>query len=75
MNCILCGDGAELKRLRAENARLREALRPFTHPDLLKATGGTIQGDDSPVYGRDKAMLKLGDFRRAQRALTETEAT
>jgi hypothetical protein len=51
---------------------LREALAPFTHPDLCRATSGNIEGDKSPVFGRDKATLTLGDFRKAAALLSAT---
>ena len=60
---------ARLAALRARAERAEGALEPFAHPDLLKMTGGQCQGDDSPVYGRDNAVLKLGHFRAAARAL------
>lgn len=62
---------AEIDTLTAEVERLREALRPFAHPDLCKQVSGNKQGDDSPVFGRDKATLTLGDFRRARAALED----
>lgn len=49
-----------------------EALKPFTHPDLLVSLGGNVEGDDSPVYGRNKAILKLKHFRNAAKSLTTT---
>jgi len=48
---------------------LREALEPFAHPDLCETLGGNVQGDYSPVYGRNKAILRIGDFRRARARL------
>ena len=59
--------------LEAENAKLREALEPFAHPDLCKYTSNNMEGDDSPVFGRDKAILTLGDFRRAAALLAAQE--
>jgi hypothetical protein len=55
--------------MRQEIAALREALEPFAHPDLCETLGGNVQGDDSPVYGRNKAILRIGDFRRARARL------
>jgi hypothetical protein len=52
-----------------EAKRLREALEPFSHKDLCAILGGNVQGDDSPVFWRNKAILKLGDFRRARSIL------
>lgn len=49
-------------------AQMREAIKPFTHKDLCKPTSG-CKTDSSPVFGRDKALLLLGDFRRAADAL------
>jgi hypothetical protein len=54
-------------------AELEEALRPFTQPDLYMLYNNNVQGDDSPVLVRDKAMLKLGDFRKAAALLREGE--
>lgn len=47
----------------------KRALEPFTHPDLSRATSGNIEGDASPVFGRDRAILTLGHFRLAAAAL------
>lgn len=55
----------------ARCAELREALQPFTHDDLCKQLGGNVEGDNSPVFGREKAILRLGDFRRARAALAK----
>lgn len=48
---------------------LINSLEPFTHPDLAMEMGGNVEGDNSIVYQRNGAYLKLGDFRRAARAL------
>lgn len=56
--------------LEAENAALRKALEPFAHPDLCKILSGNTNGDESIVFGRDKANLKLKHF-IAARALLE----
>lgn len=53
--------------------KLIKALEPFTHPDLAEILGGKCQGDDSPVFVRNKAMLKIGDFKRAIEAIKEAE--
>lgn len=53
---------------------LVNALRPFAHDDLCRATSGNIQGDDSPVFGKDKAVLTLGDFRKARSLLARIES-
>ena len=45
------------------------ATKPFAHADLCKQLPGNSQGDDSPIYCRDKAVLKLGDFRKAASAV------
>lgn len=57
-----------LAALAREVIELREAVRPFTHPDLCSTLSGNRMGDDSPVFGRNNATLTLGDFRRARRA-------
>jgi len=44
-------------------------LHPFTHPDLRKLTTGNAQGMDSPVFGRDGALLRLRDFAAANKLL------
>jgi hypothetical protein len=65
---------AEARALAAESAaaRLREALEPFASDDLCRTASGNIEGDASPVYQRDNAVLLLGDFRRARAALIGT---
>jgi hypothetical protein len=60
---------AECDTLRAEVERLVDALRPFAHDDLQSELGGNVQGDSSPVYGRNRATLTLGDFRKARAAI------
>ena len=60
---------AERDTLRAEVERLVDALRPFAHDDLQSELGGNVQGDSSPVYGRNRATLTLGDFRKARAAI------
>jgi len=49
---------------------LVEGLEPFDHPDLRKIFSGNAQGDDSPVFGRNKAILTIGDFKRLHQVLT-----
>lgn len=56
-----------------ENRRLREALKPFAHPDLCKALAGNGTGDTSPIFERDKATILLGDCRRARALLFPNE--
>jgi len=60
---------AEARALARQVIALREALEPFAHPDLCETLGGNVQGDHSPVYGRNKAILRIGDFRRARAPL------
>lgn len=72
MNCPHMADGWCLECVAAignEAIELREALRPFAHPDLCETTGGMVQGLDSPVYGKNKATLFLRDFARARDTL------
>jgi hypothetical protein len=61
----------EINRLRAREARLQEALRPF---NCVKGNW-THQPDDLPLtvaFGTDvRFSLTLGDFRRASAALGE----
>lgn len=51
-----------------------EALKPFTHPDLAAVLSHNVQGDDSPVFGRNHALLTIGDFKRAIAALKSLDA-
>ena len=55
--------------LAEENRRLREALRPFAHPDLREILSGNRCGGASIVFGRNKALLTINDFVRADAAL------
>ena len=59
----------EREALRKENQRLREALRPFAHPDLREILSGNRCGGASIVFGRNKALLTINDFVRADAAL------
>ena len=63
--------GEKYEVMKAERDRCRDALRPFAHPALSRLLGGNVQGDESPVYGREDALLKIGDFKRAAEALKE----
>lgn len=63
----------ELERVKALNAQMLEALKPFAHEDLCKTLSGNIQGDESIIYQRDTAILKLGDFRKARVAIKSAE--
>jgi len=46
---------------------LREALAPFAHPDLHRLCYGNTRNDDSIVFQKDKAILKISDFKRASK--------
>lgn len=46
---------------------LRDALLPFTHPDLSALRSGN-SGEDSIVFQRDHAYLRIVDFKRAAEA-------
>lgn len=62
----------ESQRVREAGAaisKLIDALIPFSHPDLCKVLPGNTLGGQSPVFGRDKALLTIGDFQRAAAAL------
>lgn len=65
--------GAGFKSGRASRDRLREALIPFTHADLREILTGNAIGEDSPVFQRNKAMLRIKDFSKAYEALAEDE--
>lgn len=74
MACKYC-DSVEYQRgmcvkclvvhLKAEIFQLRQALRPFAHPDLSMVTSGNVQGGSSPVFQRNRAVLRIGDFKKA----------
>lgn len=59
----------ECASLRAEVEALRGALTPFSRDEFQMALGGQIQGGESPMWGRNGAVLTLGDFRRARAAI------
>lgn len=50
---------------------LEEALKPFVHEDLSRLFSGNNLGDDSIVFQRNKAVLKIGDFKKAKKALCQ----
>jgi len=77
---VLADTGAEAEILRqcvtdaeADVKRLREAVAPFAHPDLQRLMSGCQYGDDSIVFQRCDAVLKIGDFRKAADALAASE--
>ena len=51
--------------------KLEKALEPFSHDDLCILLGGNCEGGESKIYGRNKAILKLKDFRKAKELLNE----
>jgi hypothetical protein len=51
--------------------RLAKATLPFGHDDLCLQLGGNVEGNESPIYARNRAVLKLGDFRAAKEALAD----
>ncbi len=61
-----------IEQLKAENAKLRAALMPFTHPDLTKSLEGQHR-DNEPIYVRNEAVLTLSDFKRAADSLKGTK--
>ena len=61
---------AELDAANKAVDEAREVIRPFSHPDLCKYTAGNKQGELSPVWGKDDALLTIGDFRKATDWLT-----
>ena len=55
----------EVAGLRAKLDAALTALAPFAHPDLCEQFGGNVEGDESIIFGRNKALIKLGDCRKA----------
>lgn len=66
---MLEADAREIQALDERVRALEAALAPFTHPDLCEQFGGNVEGAESPVFGRNKAVLRLKDFRSARAAL------
>ncbi len=64
---------AALDVARAEIEKLRVALQPFARPEYQDALGGQVEGDVSPMFGRNGHLLTLGDFRAARAALASKE--
>lgn len=63
-------DAAYIARLSPDTIKaVLEALEPFAHPDLAKSLGGNIEKDESPVFGRDKALLRIKHFKAVRAAL------
>jgi prepilin-type processing-associated H-X9-DG protein len=58
-----------IAKMQSAVQKLADALKPFAHPDLQMELGGNVEGDESIIYIRNKAVLKLSDFRRALAAL------
>lgn len=51
--------------------KLIEAVKPFLQPAFSELLGGNVEGDDSPIYARGSAMLRIGDFRNIQEVYKE----
>ena len=58
---------ARLAAAEAENARLREALKPFT------MVANSIHADSHDAEW-EEVLIQVGDYRRARTALNESEA-
>ena len=66
-------DKVRLCPVHAQVDALVEALLPFAHPDLAQIVGGNVQGDRSPVFRKNAAVLTIGDFSRAKQALAAVQ--
>lgn len=62
---------AELEALEARVKELCEALKPFSQEDLLIRAPNMQKGDESVVWARNFAELKLGDFKKAKALLAK----
>ena len=51
--------------LKCKIERLKEVLKPFTHPDLSKKFQGNAEGNKSIIFQRNDAKITLGDCRKA----------
>jgi hypothetical protein len=56
----------QIERLRAENEKLREALKPF-------AEKYTVKDDNLPNEHNALTLINVGDLRAARKALGETD--
>jgi hypothetical protein len=54
-------------------SELAEAAKPFAHPDLSYLFSSNVQGNASPIFQRNKAILTIGDVKRLQAALANAE--
>lgn len=54
-----------------DNIDMKMILEPFAHEDLSDGLGVDYEGDLTKIYGRNKAILTLGDFRRARKLYYE----
>ena len=61
----------ELADVEARLEELEKALAPFAHADLCKYVGGNAMGEDSIVFQRDAALLRIRDFRTAARIISQ----
>lgn len=48
---------------------LEGALKPFMHPDLCRILTNNVESEESPVFGRNKAILRIRDFVDAREVL------
>ena len=56
----------EVTRLTRELEEAKDILEPFSHEDLCEQLGGNAEGDLSIIFQRNKAVLRLGDFKRVR---------
>ena len=72
--CPLHGEhglSAQVKRLRAVNAKLLEALEPFVALLQPHVEEAAFQGDTTGVFAINEAKITVGDLRRARNAIEE----
>ena len=65
-----------LKKANARNKLLEDVAKaavPFSHDDLCEYLGGNADGEDSIVFQRNFAYLRIRDFRRTRAALAKLQ--
>lgn len=63
----------ELAALRAERDEAVRLLRPFAHDDLCALLGGNAEGDESIIFVRNSAVLRISDCRAARALIAKID--
>lgn len=62
-----------LNKLDNEMYEMHQALKPFAQYDLCLILGGNAEGDESIVFKRNYAVLKIKHFKKAKEIINKVK--